>query len=60
MNEEQQEIYEEGRRAYFDSVSDDISEFMNPYSGLDAEYWSDGYEDAKEDYEQEQRASNKE
>lgn len=42
MNEEQQEIYDEGYRAYESGES----AYANPYSGLDAEFWSDGYDDA--------------
>lgn len=41
----QEEIYQEGYRAFLDGES----EFSNPYTDLDAEYWSDGWEDAKED-----------
>ena len=41
------EIYNEGYRAFLN----DLSEVSNPYTGLDAEYWSDGYEDAREDEE---------
>lgn len=49
MTEEQQAIYDEGYdegRLAFELGS---SEHSNPYTGLDAEYWSDGYEDALED-----------
>lgn len=45
MTEEQQAIYYEGRFAFELGCSED----SNPYTGLDAEYWSDGYEDALED-----------
>ncbi|EIE1260403.1 TPA: hypothetical protein ACF5BV_003913 [Vibrio parahaemolyticus] len=45
MTPEQKEIYEEGYSAFLNSEQDT----SNPYSGLDAEYWSDGYEDAQED-----------
>lgn len=44
MDEEQQELYDEGYRAY---DPDDLEN--NPYTGMDAEYWSDGYADAEED-----------
>ncbi|MEZ9699743.1 hypothetical protein AB4455_10225 [Vibrio sp. 10N.261.46.E12] len=53
MNIEQQEIYDEGYRAY----NSGISEHNNPYTGLEAEFYSDGYEDAKEDAEQAERRS---
>jgi ribosome modulation factor len=47
MSEKQEEIYQEGYRAFLN----DESEGSNPYTNLDAEYWSDGWEDANEDYE---------
>lgn len=48
MTEEQEEIYNEGRLAFeFGS-----NEHSNPYAGLNAEFWSDGWEDAQEDQEQ--------
>ena len=53
MNNEQQEIYDEGYRAY----NSGSSELNNPYTGLDAEFYSDGYEDAKEDAEQAEKRS---
>lgn len=45
MDEEQEAIYQQGYRAFLDGRS----ELSNPYSGLDAEYWSDGYADAEDD-----------
>ena len=45
MNKEQQAIYDEGYMGY--SPCD--PEENNPYSGMDAEYWSDGYADAEDD-----------
>ena len=45
MNQEQQDIYDEGYSAFLDGVED----HSNPRSGLDAEYWSDGWEDSNED-----------
>lgn len=52
MNQDhKEEIYSEGYRAF----NDDSSELTNPYSGIDAEYWCDGWEDAKEDEEQNQK-----
>lgn len=45
MNEEEQALYDEGYNAYFRDKED----HQNPYNGMDAEYWSDGWEDAQED-----------
>ncbi len=45
MDEEQEAIYQSGYQAYLSGES----ELSNPYFGLDAEFWSDGWEDAKED-----------
>lgn len=45
MNQEQEELYQEGYSAFLN----DEEEYQCPYTGLDAEYWSDGWEDAKED-----------
>lgn len=45
MDEQQDQIYQEGYNAYLS----DESELSNPYTGLDAEFWSDGWEDGKED-----------
>ncbi len=45
MNEEQEAVYQEGYGAFLEGVKD----YNNPYSGLDAEFWSDGWEDACED-----------
>ncbi len=45
MNSEQQAIYQEGYNAYFNGDP----ETSNPYSDLDAEFWSDGWEDAQDD-----------
>lgn len=41
-------FYQEGYKSFLDGVP----EAANPYQGLDAEFWSDGYEDAMEDSEQ--------
>lgn len=46
MDNEQQEIYNEGYQAYSHDKDEALS---NPYSGLDAEFWSDGWADAEED-----------
>ncbi|EMY6611161.1 MULTISPECIES: hypothetical protein [Vibrio] len=48
MNEEERIIYEEGYNAFLS----DVPELSNPYDGISAEYWSDGWEDAKEDQDQ--------
>ncbi|WP_394222712.1 hypothetical protein [Alteromonas gracilis] len=45
MNDEQEQLYREGYAAFLEGVE----EHSNPYSNLDAEYWSDGWEDAKDD-----------
>lgn len=45
MDNEQQEIYDEGYKAYCPQSENEL----NPYSGNDAEYWSDGYADAEDD-----------
>ncbi|NVP01920.1 hypothetical protein HWA77_17025 [Photobacterium damselae subsp. damselae] len=45
---EAEEIYQEGYTAYFDGKD----ELYNPYDGLRAEHFSDGYCDAQEDDEQ--------
>lgn len=45
MNKEQQELYDEGYSAFHN----DKEESDNPYEGMDAEYWSDGWEDASDD-----------
>ncbi|MEW8525457.1 MAG: hypothetical protein AB2552_20645 [Candidatus Thiodiazotropha endolucinida] len=42
------EIYQEGYRAHQMGESEDY----NPYTGLDPEYWSDGWEDSAEDQAQ--------
>lgn len=44
---EKDEIFNEGRLAYFDGAE----EHQNPYDGLLAEYWSDGWADAQDDDE---------
>lgn len=41
-------IYKEG----YDDYMRGVSENANPYVGLEAEEWLDGWEDAKEDYHQ--------
>lgn len=51
MEEDHQEVYDEGYTAYFNSDDED-GDLINPYSLILAEYWSDGWEDAKEDSEQ--------
>lgn len=38
-------FWEEGFTAFFLGLSED----ENPYTGLEAEHWSDGWEDAQED-----------
>jgi len=43
MTPEQQAIYDEGKSAAFEG------ENSCPYSGLDAEFWYDGWEDGNED-----------
>lgn len=48
IDEHENEIYQEGYQAVLDEQSDD----RNPYSGMDAEFWSDGHEDAIEDLRQ--------
>lgn len=45
MTPEQQKIYQEGYRAYLNGKA----ETANLYSGLAAEFWSDGWEDSSED-----------
>lgn len=45
---ETEQAYNEGCDAYYDGCSEDD----NPYDGILAEYWSDGWEDAKEDDKQ--------
>lgn len=45
---EAEEAYQDGYRA---GCSGD-NKVTNPYSGLAAEFWSDGYEDAVEDSQQ--------
>ncbi|EHY9845550.1 MULTISPECIES: hypothetical protein [Vibrio] len=47
MSEDQEIVYQEGYNAFLGGEE----ELSNPYSGLDAEFWSDGFEDAKEDTE---------
>lgn len=42
---EAEEIYQEGYQAW----RFDLSEDSNPYSGIAAEHWADGYDDARED-----------
>lgn len=44
MSIEKEAIYREGYAAYFR-----MEEEHNPYEGIDAEYWSDGWTDAEED-----------
>ncbi len=46
-----EEIYQEG----YDAFNLDNNEDSCPYIGLEAEYWLDGFEDAKEDYNHECR-----
>ncbi|EJG1732803.1 ribosome modulation factor [Vibrio parahaemolyticus] len=48
MSEEQEIVYQEGYNAFLSGEE----ELSNPYRGIDAEFWSDGFEDAKEDTEQ--------
>lgn len=43
--DEGEAIYQEGYSAFHAGKN----EFNNPYTGLEAEYWSDGWEDASED-----------
>ena len=50
MTQEQEDIYNEGRLDYYFGAE----EYSNPYTGIEAEYWSDGWEDAAEDAEAEQ------
>ncbi|WP_169629274.1 ribosome modulation factor [Ferrimonas kyonanensis] len=45
MDDLSDEIYQEGYRAF----NKGEPESANPYSGIDAEYWSDGWVDAQED-----------
>lgn len=45
MDEEQESIYQEGYGAYFNGESEE----SNPYDALNSEFWSDGWDDAKED-----------
>ena len=51
MSEDQETIYQQGYNAY---LCEEM-EHSNPYDGIDAEYWSDGWEDAKEDEQQRAR-----
>ena len=46
MSKEKQEIYDEGYHAYCPQSACE----NNPYTGMDAEYWSDGYADAEDDF----------
>lgn len=46
MTLEQQEIYDEG---YHEGSDGYVLEESNPYKGMDAEYWSDGFADGRED-----------
>ncbi|MFA0809481.1 ribosome modulation factor [Microbulbifer epialgicus] len=43
--EEVNEIYQDGYRAALNG----ISEYKNPYTGIAAEFWSDGHADGIED-----------
>jgi hypothetical protein len=45
MNDDQQEIYNEGFNDYHRGQDEDC----NPYCGLNAEFWGDGWCDACED-----------
>lgn len=49
---DQEEIYREG---YLAGRMSDYDVMHPPYSGLEAEYWSDGFEDAREDMKQEEK-----
>lgn len=40
-----EECFNEGYRAYYD----DKDETYNPYEGMEAEWWSDGFEDATDE-----------
>ena len=44
---ENNEVYNEGYKAFLNN----LTKASNPYTGLYAEYWSDGYEDAHDDEE---------
>lgn len=48
MNSQQLEIYQQGYNAFLNGEIDT----SNPYLSLEAEYWSDGWEDAQEDCQQ--------
>lgn len=41
-------LYQDGYNAFLDGDS----ELANPYTGIEAEYWSDGWQDAQEDEKQ--------
>ncbi len=56
MTEDQEEINKEGYNAFLDNQK----ECSNPYSGIDAEYWSDGWEDAADDDRERTAKSNQE
>ena len=45
MNNEEQQIYDDGYAAFFTGESDTDC----PFIGIEAEYWHDGYADAEED-----------
>jgi ribosome modulation factor len=45
MDNNQDDIYQEGYR----SCVNGEPELSNPYKGIDAEYWSDGWSDGHED-----------
>ncbi|ANS87805.1 hypothetical protein VSVS12_04105 [Vibrio scophthalmi] len=45
MDGEELAIYNEGYYAW----QQDKKEEDNPYSGMDAEFWSDGWQDAEDD-----------
>jgi ribosome modulation factor len=48
MTQEQEEIYQEGYRAQQMGQPEE----SNPYTGLNAEFWSDGWDDSAEDQSQ--------
>lgn len=45
MTKEQQELYNEGYKSFIFGYSYEC----NPYSGSNADYWADGWEDAQDD-----------
>lgn len=51
MNEEEQALYDEGYQAYFKDQKEDA----HNYKGLDAEFYTDGWQDAQDDEANDER-----